>query len=192
MSMSGTDRQEGDKKKAIISSRLSLVVSLLCGSCGLSNPDSLVRSDNAFLEQPVQNGKEVTDSLCGKTTASRNIERYFDQVAQFVQHRTDPILLRSLVSEEVIIIRRGRSRVFSGSAFVREGLRFISVEDWSEISRRGVAALESGGWRGCFLSHGKAAFQIDAERRLRLSSFNMDMPWTAVPDSSENINSASR
>lgn len=53
----------------------------------------------------------------------------------------------------------------------------ISMEDWKEIYRRGERNLVSAGWRGCFLSNGKAFFEVGESGYLRLVSFNRTMAW---------------
>jgi hypothetical protein len=53
-----------------------------------------------------------------------------------------------------------------------------SVRDWKAIA----AAIEAGklediGWRGCMLSHGKAAFESDGEGNFVLVAFDSQRAW---------------
>jgi len=51
-----------------------------------------------------------------------------------------------------------------------------SRADWHEISRRGAAALQEAGWRGCFLASGKVWFEADGDSFV-LKRFDPAMPW---------------
>ena len=123
--------------------------------------------------------EEQDYSFCGMTTARRRIDEYFDRVARFVEAPRDKNRLRSLIADHVVILDGDRSRSLPASVIVDAGSDLIPIEDWAEISRRGEPRLGSGGWRGCFLSNGKAFFEVDESGHLRLSSFNVSMAWDA-------------
>jgi hypothetical protein len=114
---------------------------------------------------------------CGATTTKQRIDEYFDQVAAFLNASGDRTLLRNLVADNVVLVEDGRARTVSASEIIARP-DAISLDDWTEIGRRGEPRLASGGWRGCFFSHGKAAFQVVEGGQLRLTSFNLDRPWS--------------
>lgn len=147
-------------------------VPLLIAACGpVTQPGP--EASNQTLSPP----SEAHDySHCGRTTARRRIEGYFDQLAQFLASG-DKGRLRILLAENVVIVEGNRSRTVPASIVVEERPSTISIEDWREISRRGEPQLVSGGWRGCFLSNGKAFFEVDESGYLRLVSFNLTMAW---------------
>lgn len=148
---------------------------LLIAACGPTSPSgSRVPDPRPSRETGVQDY-----SLCGATTAKRHIDEYFDQVARFLEAPGNRGALRNLIAENVVIVEGDRSRTVPASVIVEARPYLISVEDWAEISRRGESRLASGGWRGCFFSHGKAFFEVDESGHLRLSSFNLDMAWDA-------------
>jgi hypothetical protein len=147
-------------------------VQVLIAACGPLGPSGPEASNQASLRPP----DAVDYSLCGSTTARRRIDEYFDQLARFLASG-DKIGLRNLVAEKVVIVEGDRSRTVSASIVVEARPSTISMEDWREISRRGEPRLVSAGWRGCFLSNGKAFFEVGENGYLRLVSFNVTMAW---------------
>ena len=140
-------------------------------SCGPANPSS----SKTPAAVPTQEVEAQNYSLCGATTSTQRISEYFRQINVLLERSRDPDILRKLVADAVIIVEDGRSRSVSADDMVEQGL--ISTEDWAEISRRGEPRLISAGWRGCFLSHGKAFFEVDEDGHLRLASFDLDAAW---------------
>ena len=148
-------------------------VPVLIAACGPTSP-----SGSQIPNQALSREAEVLDySLCGATTTKRRIDEYFDQLARFLETPGDRSRLRNLIAENVVIVEGDRSRTVTASVIVEARPYLISVADWAEMSRRGEPRLASAGWRGCFFSNGKAAFEVQESGHLRLSSFNMDMAW---------------
>ena len=153
----------------------SIFVSCIISSC---NPVSSPSPDS--YNQAARSESRSTYSLCGKTTTSERIQKYFYQVAQFVENGRRSIL-QDLLADTVVVSSGDHSRRVASSVIVRRWPYLISTKDWVEISRRGESSLMSGGWRGCFLSNGKVGFSVDEDGYLRLSSFNPDMAWDSEP-----------
>jgi hypothetical protein len=148
-------------------------VPILIAACGQTSP-----SGSPIPNQASSRETQTQDySFCGATTTKERIDEYFDQLARFLETPGDRSRLRSLIGEHVVVVESGRSRTVPASVFVEARPYLISVADWAEISRRGEPRLVGAGWRGCFLSHGKAAFEVDEGGHLHLSSFNLDMTW---------------
>jgi hypothetical protein len=150
-------------------------VSLLLLACESGRPPDRRSSSPA----PVLKAAVEDYSFCGRTTSKQRIDEYFAQLARFLEASGERGRLRNLVAENVVIVEGGRSETVPAAAIVDARSDLISLEDWAEISRRGEPSLESGGWRGCFLSNGKSAFEVDESGYLRLSSFNANMAWDA-------------
>lgn len=53
-----------------------------------------------------------------------------------------------------------------------------TLHDWRIIEAAFAARnVHSGGWRGCFLDHGKAFFEADGAGNIGLTSFDFDRKW---------------
>ena len=83
-----------------------------------------------------------------------------------------------LYAEGITLIQKGQT-----TRLTREDLgshlgTLPSRKDWLTIaSEIEGGAATSGGWRGCFVSDGKAAFVADSSGNIGLTAFDFDRPW---------------
>lgn len=154
-----------------------MVATLLALSHGCSNGDTIAAVDNKSIES-LHDAKIQKYLTCGREASS-------DKISQYIQR------IRDLISSEYQIYSHSDlffSRVYLGSyekglSVAREDIgkfprELPTNEDWDKILRSlGEGNLKSAGWRGCFLSHGKIAFNADADGNLGISAFDAGRAW---------------
>lgn len=113
--------------------------------------------------------------FCGGEAKPGAIGAYFHRLAGHLAS-SDQAVPMTFYAERFGVRSDGVRRVFPRPE-MGDGARALpSLEDWREISRRGPRELESAGYRGCFLAHGKVWFETDGDV-VALTSFDKDMPW---------------
>ncbi|WP_333591214.1 hypothetical protein [Brevundimonas sp.] len=161
-----------------MSSHIYLYAALiLVAACEPKDPPNSRVRQTALQETTMPSADVKSYSLCGKTTTKRRVEEYFNNVVSFLERQNDRRMLSSLVSENIAIIGNDGAKIIAASSFSQAEPYLISIDDWAEIARRGEPRLISAGWRGCILGKGKAAFVVDDDGRLHLSSFNLSLAW---------------
>lgn len=72
----------------------------------------------------------------------------------------------------------GKSKSISFQQIRDDTESYISFEDFRHIAGTRADDVQSGGYRGCFLAHGKVWFELPADgNNLQLMSFDKDMKW---------------
>jgi hypothetical protein len=116
---------------------------------------------------------------CGNIVTGSQLSAYVDLI-----HSLDKGAANSQIRDERLFSAKVRLKMNGVFADVSHGQvagysgLLPTLEDWRVIAKAIAARnLRSGGWRGCFLSGGKAAFEADVEGRIGLSSFDFDRQW---------------
>lgn len=118
----------------------------------------------------------VPEMNCGYLVSS-------DQIATYVaslRSRRSPTGKRdpNLFAANVTLTRYKKTVNLSRDQIERFAGALPSENDWEIIASAIQGGhLASGGWRGCFLAKGKAAFVADASGNIGLSAFDFDRPW---------------
>ncbi|RZI98518.1 MAG: hypothetical protein EON90_13070 [Brevundimonas sp.] len=139
-----------------------------CG--GMEDRRAAAAAPPAEAEQPVE--------YCGGDMPVGTMDAYFARLARHLSTSSEPVPL-SFYDDHIGILEDGREVWFRTADMGPQARRLPSLEDWREISRRGAKSVHGAGYRGCFLSSGKAAFQAGFDGEFGLSSFDKDRPWTA-------------
>jgi hypothetical protein len=134
-----------------------------------------------------QPNKEAPSAAKGATNSVREINCGYlvssDQVAAYVAslHSRKSMTGRrdlNLFAANVTLTRHGKAVHLPRDQVEGFAGALPSDNDWEVIaSAIQEGKLESGGWRGCFLAKGKAAFVADASGNIGLSAFDFDRPW---------------
>jgi hypothetical protein len=119
---------------------------------------------------------DETVGFCGAESKVEPILNYFDQIRQSViSNRIDDF--SKYYAKKISIGYRGRTYTVTRSSIVRNRRLRLSIADWKTIGDLSRSRLGSGGWRGCFLSNGKAFFAVGEDGKLGLTSFDKDRAW---------------
>jgi hypothetical protein len=87
---------------------------------------------------------------------------------------TDTVLRQYLSALNVAVERRHVPKKFGPTRYGN----MPSIRDWKIIAAAiGAGKLENIGWRGCMLSHGKAAFESDGKGHFTLVAFDSQRAW---------------
>lgn len=169
----------GTRSSLIYRPRISLLfaIPLLLGcsnneNVGLSNPDETetpkLTTDSSH--EQIDCGNLVAIAALGDFANLIRSIAQSDGGAQFDDQR--------LYAEDITFIQKGRT-----TRLTREDLgshlgTSPSRKDWLTIaSEIEGGAATSGGWRGCFVSGGKAAFVADSSGNIGLTAFDFDRQW---------------
>lgn len=115
---------------------------------------------------------------CGGVTDAATVDRYFAELRHTLAKTGPNRRFNVFVDDEFgVRSRRGRTIYFKVSDIHSVSPAYITIREWSEISRRGARSLENAGWRGCFMDLGKVWFEGSGESGFRLTLIARDMPW---------------
>lgn len=116
--------------------------------------------------------------FCGGETTRAKAQAYFARLKVAVNAASPKSRFNEFVAPQFLITdARGRTLWFKRADFNSVTPRHIRVEEWREISARGLAAVRDVGWRGCMMSHGKVWFESSETHGLELKGFNRAMAW---------------
>lgn len=154
-----------------------LVILFIC-SC---SPDSQAPISSLDESRAVNSSTGDTDVQidCGNLVTMTELGAYVELIHSLEKTaRLSNTRDERLFAANVTLIENG-----AASRFTREKLGVYSgslpsLHDWQVIAS-GIAAggLKSGGWRGCFLSSGKAFFEADGNGDIGLTAFDFDRQW---------------
>ena len=107
------------------------------------------------------------------------MRQFFRALRKGLEQKRPAAYYNRFLGETFGVTRSGRYLRYNKADFNAVTPRFFSSKDWENIAKRGERGLESVGWRGCMMDHGKVWFQAD-ENGLRLTSINHDMAWVEI------------
>jgi hypothetical protein len=116
---------------------------------------------------------------CGNLVAASALRDFANLIRSIAKSDAGaPLADKRLYAENIIFIQEERSTPLTREELGSYLGTLPSQKDWltiaSEIER---GAATSGGWRGCFVSNGKAAFVADSSGNIGLSAFDFDRQW---------------
>lgn len=116
--------------------------------------------------------------FCGLSTTHAKAAAYFARLKSALQATSPESRFNEFVAPQFTIIdATGRSLSFQRADFNSITPGRIRIEDWREISARGLAAVEGVGWRGCIMSHGRVWFEASETQGLVLMGINRTIAW---------------
>ena len=59
---------------------------------------------------------------------------------------------------------------------------FRAVQEWRKIRQKGQEEPDHGGYRGCFMDHGKIWFEASYEHGFRLVGIARNLPWVPLAE----------
>lgn len=117
---------------------------------------------------------------CGNLVTIDQLNAYVGSIRS-IDNKAEPRAhsnQKELFADSITLIEKGKATHMTRAELDHYAGRLPSSDDWQIIaSALASGRLASGGWRGCFLSNGKAAFVADAAGDLGLSSFDFDRQW---------------
>lgn len=153
---------------------VALIASLTMSACfsGETQPNKEAHPTANDAQNPVR------EIYCGSLVSSNQVAAYVASLhsRKSIAEGNDR---KNLFAANVTLIEHGKSLHVSRDQIEGFGGALPSEKDWDAIAsaiQRGK--LKSGGWRGCFIAKGKAAFVADASGNFGLSAFDFDRPWT--------------
>ena len=152
-----------------------LLLALSSALLGRIHEPSATRSSHLIVGQG-RFGPEETVAFCGAEARVESILAYFDGI------RTDAAAgqiesFGKYYAGRVAIGYHRKTHTLSGSRLARSKTLRLTLRDWKLIGQLSATQLGSGGWRGCFVSSGKAFFSVQDDGRLKLIAFDKDRPW---------------
>ena len=124
---------------------------------------------------------------CGGVTDVATVDRYFSDLRQALTKSGPKKRFNAFVRDTFgVRSRQGHTLYFNVQEVGSVTPGRISIEEWREISRRGGRSLQSAGWRGCFMNHGKVWFEGSEESGFRLTLIARDVPW-AKPEKGDAL-----
>lgn len=166
-----------DASGAIFMSLCSLIfLNVMACSPEETTPVETTEKTNAISEHGT-NAEHLTD--CGNLINKDQLTVYIDLVRATNDtgdsRRTNG---RRLFASDISLTRGGQITHVTRDRIKDFTGKLPSSKDWQAIaSALSSGKLESGGWRGCFISKGKAAFVADNTGNLGLSAFDFDRRW---------------
>lgn len=115
---------------------------------------------------------------CGGYTTRAEAQAYFARLKLALNAASPKSRFNEFVAPQFLITdASGRTLSFKRADFNSITPGRIRIEEWQEISARGLAAVEDLGWRGCMMNHGKVWFESSETHGLELKGFNRTMAW---------------
>jgi hypothetical protein len=121
-------------------------------------------------------GPEETVGFCGADARVERILAYFDGIRRDVSAGQIESFDKYYAGSVTIGFHR-KTHTLSGSRLARSRTLRLTLRDWKLIGQLSATQLGSGGWRGCFVSTGKAFFSVQQDGQLKLVAFDKDRPW---------------
>ena len=119
---------------------------------------------------------DETVGFCGAEARAGIIQSYFNDIRREVATGNIKRFAKYYAGRVTIGFQR-ETYVRGGPQLASSKALRLSLHDWSMIGELSKTQLGSGGWRGCFVSDGKASFAIQNDGRLMLVAFDKDRPW---------------
>ncbi|WP_086735400.1 hypothetical protein [Erythrobacter colymbi] len=142
----------------------SLALALLTGLALASSANSAGTGD-----EPI---------FCGGETTRAEAQAYFVRLDKALAADASKSRFNAFVAPIFgVTDARGRHLYFRRADFNSVTPGRIRIEEWRQISARGLKALRNAGWRGCMMSHGKVWFETSETNGLELKGFNRTLAW---------------
>ena len=146
-------------------------VALLLGSCDETGAERSA----AAVQPPAVKARTET---CGGDMPKGTMSAWFARLEHHLETSSAPVPLE-FYTDVVALTQADRTLRFRTADMGPQAVRLPTLEEWREISRRGVRSLHDAGYRGCYFSTGKAWFNTNfADGRFGLAGFDRDREWT--------------
>lgn len=119
---------------------------------------------------------EPSEITCGDVVRTEVVKSYYRKLNAALTDRAANHAFNQFVAPQFGIVRDSKYVEFRLKEVGNVTPARIGLEDWKMISRRGMAALESVGYRGCLYDNGKVWFEA-MNGQFQLISFNKDIEW---------------
>ena len=154
---------------------LLLFITVVCATA--CSPDTAPPDPKAKVQsEPGHLDPAAAVSCGGETTRAKAEEFFADLKEELAKAEANQSFIR-FVAPSFWVRRSDKRTVFDRADFNAVTPRFLTMDDWREIERRGLKDLENLGYRGCLMDHGKVWIDAYGEQGLLLRGINHDMPW---------------
>lgn len=164
-------------KRIVGTAILAIALSACSGA-----PEAEPAPSDAVAEAPAPTAsadEALTDTavfFCGGETTRGQAASFFTDLDAALANSDADATFDALATPQLTVIENGEASNHDNSALTPA---LVSREDWEAIAQRGMAGLESVGYRGCMLDSGKVWLEAAEGGELKLKSINRDMEWIA-------------
>lgn len=152
---------------------IPMLATLGLGQAGCDRPDA--KQDVSERGHKPDAAPQARD-YCGGEGRPGTISAYFERLARHLATSPRSVPL-DFYSETFSVTTDGDTLYFRRAEMGAGARALPTLDDWRDISERGVADLKDGGWRGCFLGDGKASFEINGAGEMGLLGFDKGRDW---------------
>ena len=160
-----------------------IIFALTLAACSAAPEADEEASASEAVEAPASTSSEVQSAagseafFCGGETTREQAAQFFADLDSALKSGDSGEQLNALVTSQFTVIEddTAANHDISGAGTVTPSL--VTRDNWEAINARGLSELESVGYRGCMMDHGKVWFEASEGGPLKLKSINRNMDW---------------
>jgi hypothetical protein len=160
-----------------------IIFALSLAACSAAPEADEEASASGAVEAPASTSSEGQSAagreafICGGETTREHAAQFFADLDSALKSSDSGEQFKALLTLQFTVIEgdTAASHDISRAGAVTPSL--VTRDDWEAINARGLSELESVGYRGCMMDHGKVWFEASEGGPLKLKSINRDMDW---------------